>query len=68
MHPQERAQAEDVIGELEAVKRQLGELKVEDLHKHQTEQIANQISAIQLHLTRLESDRASLNDATRTTP
>ena len=63
MDSQEHSLADHLVRALEVVKRQLAEMKVGDLHDQQAEQIANETIAIQLHLTRIESDRAWVKEA-----
>jgi hypothetical protein len=51
---------EEVQRDLEALKLQLAAMEAPDLPQQQAEALATEISAIRLHLKRLELDRAAL--------
>jgi hypothetical protein len=49
--------SDQVTRDLESLKLRLTEMRAEDLAETQARQIAREISAIRLHLKRLEADR-----------
>ena len=58
----------ELISELEALKRRLSRMEISDIPENQTFALAAEISAIRLHLKRLHLDREAASERVRAAP